>query len=199
MEDWGKINFIGVWSRDYSPRRTRSANAFKLWDAMLNAGHRIAATSGRDWHKLDESPVSYGITYLGLRDDEHNEEGALHALRLGRICVTAGPLLTAYVREGPKRVHPGAQSTAGTHKLVVTLDTNQNNGLWKHFDITPRMWRVINNGTCVHEQAVAGDFTEELTLALDAGWVRVELFGDYLGEVDMRIAFTNPMYVTEIE
>lgn len=195
MQDWNKIDFIEVWSRDFPANRIRSKNAFALWDAMLREGYRIAATSGRDWHRPDTKPTHYGVTYLGLSDDAMNAAGALDAVRCGRICVTAGPLLTAQLSHSDQMIHPGDVSPCGTVRLMISLDSKNNVSEWRRFPIQPVRWKVILNGVCIAERACAEQTEDCIEVELTPGWLRVELFGTYPNAADERIAFTNPFYI----
>lgn len=192
---WEAIDFIEVWSKDAAPSRIQSHNAFALWDAMLRQGYRIAATSGRDWHRPDDKPKPYCVTYLGLPQAEQNEAGALRAIRSGRICVTAGPLFTAHMMQDGRDVYPGDALRAGTAKLTVSLRPAKERGKQQCFSIIPKQWRVIAGGTCILAQACETE--SEVVLDLPQGWLRIELFGDYLNTPNTRIAFTNPFYVEE--
>lgn len=193
LQDWKKIDFIEVWSRDFPIGRVRTDNAFALWNAMLQEGYHISATSGRDWHRPDIKLTHYGTTYIGIEDGTCNETGALHALKRGRSCVTAGPLLTAQVAREGLLFHPGDTLSSGDVTVKVTISSDNNVGLWQRFKIIPRYWRVMHNGTYLTEQDCR--CTKEHTLMIRKGWMRIELFGTYLDMEDARIAFTNPFYI----
>ena len=193
MQDWNKIDYIEVWSRDFPIGRARTMQAFSLWDRLLQQGYHISATSGRDWHRPDAAPTHYGTTYLGIEDGCYDEFGALRALKNGRVCVTAGPLLTASVRCGDTCYLPGDTLPSGTANITISLDEQQNVGLWQQFPIIPRGWRIIHNGRCLAKQDGTG--VRNGTWELDAGWIRIELFGRCMEHEDVRIAFTNPFYI----
>lgn len=66
IHDWSKVDYIEVWSTLMPFMKQDSQRAFALWTDLLNEGHRLAATSGRDWHRTlpDDAPAA--ITYIGL-------------------------------------------------------------------------------------------------------------------------------------
>ncbi len=66
IHDWSQVDYIEVWSTLMPFMKQDSQRAFALWTELLNEGHRLAATSGRDWHRTlpDDAPAA--ITYIGL-------------------------------------------------------------------------------------------------------------------------------------
>ncbi len=66
IHDWSQVDYIEVWSTLMPFMKQDSQRAFALWTSLLDEGHRLAATSGRDWHRTlpDDAPAA--ITYIGL-------------------------------------------------------------------------------------------------------------------------------------
>ncbi|MFD1990814.1 CehA/McbA family metallohydrolase [Paenibacillus nicotianae] len=117
ITNWQKIDYIEVWSTLMPAIKKDSQRAFAWWTSLLNEGHRITATSGRDWHRTEAHDAPAAITYLGTEDEETlwysldmlqtsevsytdhielepKDYSALTALRQGAVTVTMGPLLT---------------------------------------------------------------------------------------------------------
>ncbi len=190
---WENVDYIEVWSRDFSPEAIRSFRAFAMWENLLKQGYHIGATSGRDWHRPDAKPTSYGTTYLGF-DGAMTQETALDAIRRGRMCVTAGPLfsMTGTAADG-KTVEIGDTVPSGRLKLNFTVDDTQNVDDWKQFAVEPKELRLVQNGEVVHSQPVEPHMTVELTA--EKGYLRAELMGRYRTHENYRVAFTNPIYI----
>ncbi|WP_322904081.1 CehA/McbA family metallohydrolase [Paenibacillus campi] len=78
IHNWSQVDYIEVWSTLMPFMKQDSQRAFALWTALLNEGHRLAATSGRDWHRTlpDDAPAA--ITYIGLGSvtEEHSQYGS---------------------------------------------------------------------------------------------------------------------------
>ncbi|MEW4369347.1 CehA/McbA family metallohydrolase [Paenibacillus kandeliae] len=66
VHDWSQIDYIEVWSTLMPFVKQDSQRAFALWTSLLNEGHRLAATSGRDWHRTLPEDAPAAITYIGL-------------------------------------------------------------------------------------------------------------------------------------
>ncbi|MDF2959586.1 MAG: histidinol-phosphatase [Paenibacillus sp.] len=75
VSDWSKVDYIEVWSGLFPSIRRNNARAFALWTELLNRGHRIAATSGRDWHVSDPVTEPVSATFLGIRNGDEEREG----------------------------------------------------------------------------------------------------------------------------
>lgn len=194
VQHWEHMDYIEVWSRNFAPATIQSDRAFRMWEGLLAQGYHIAATSGRDWHRPDATPVGYGFTYLGF-EGEMTEQTALDAVRRGRLCITAGPLLTMHgVTHAGHRLEIGDTLACSEMRLFLSIDTAQNLDEWKRFGTEAREIRIINNGRVIASCA-AGERIQ-LDAAPQPGYLRADLFGSYHGREDCRIAFTNPVYLT---
>lgn len=193
IEKWENINYIEVWSRDFSPCAVRSFRAFRMWEELLLKGYHIGATSGRDWHRPDVNSTSYGTTFLGF-DGEITPETALDAVRRGRMCVTAGPLLTmSGVTQDGTSFSIGDTISADTVTLHFAIDFLQNVDDWKRFSIEAHRLEVIQNGKVI--AALPAEDVATVSVKLEPGYLRADLVGQYLTKENHRIAFTNPIYI----
>lgn len=116
--DWSQIDYIEVWSTLMPFVKQDSQRAFALWTSLLNEGHHLAATSGRDWHRTLPEDAPAAITYIGLEPsylsqdwNEINDWSVaaqrtpaqlqddrqyIEAIRSGRLSITMGPMLDLY-------------------------------------------------------------------------------------------------------
>ncbi|MBB6733048.1 CehA/McbA family metallohydrolase [Cohnella zeiphila] len=203
IQDWREIDYIEVWSKTFAPIQADNHRAFGLWTELLNAGVRIAATSGRDWHEQTETDDPLSVTYLGL--EERSDEpltvaaAAMAALGAGRASVTIGPLLTMEVRSEAGRAYGiGEAVPAGANgfeaRAQILFSVRQ--GLW---ELEPQPFRLLitgSAGTIAERTIEPADGDYALPFPPDASrplWIRAELWGVVRG-ASVRIAFTNAIY-----
>ncbi|MCC3372742.1 CehA/McbA family metallohydrolase [Cohnella sp. REN36] len=206
IADWNDFDYIEVWSGTWAPIKTDNARAFALWTERLNAGDRIAATSGRDWHRQEDTDEPLSVTYLGLADEEAPfADEAVRALREGRVSVTIGPLLTLEAElEGRKIGIGGVVARAAaeaSHPLAVTasLRFGDREGRWT---LPAQIYslRIVGSGGVLAERPV-GAADGDSRFELDAGgetWLRAELWG-VARDARTMIAFTNAIYLEGAE
>ncbi|MEK3787475.1 MULTISPECIES: CehA/McbA family metallohydrolase [Paenibacillus] len=203
IQDWSKVNYIEVWSGTFASIKISNQRAYSLWTDKLNAGYRIAATSGRDWHEqiTTEEPIS--VTYLGIPADiEPTEADLVQALSVGRASVTIGPLLTLELEVRGDKVGIGSvvrrysmEETAVAH---IGLDFTVRSGLWRLQDQTCRLVLCSNLGIENERDISLRDLSgsEHYQAALNSNgrqWLRAELWGTVQG-ANTLIAFTNAIY-----
>jgi hypothetical protein len=204
VSDWNEIDYVEVWSGLFPSIRRNNARAFALWTDLLNKGHRIAATSGRDWHVSDPVIEPISATFLGIREEDVAGggliTGALYALKRGSVSVSMGPLpqLSVIGADG-KQAGIGdilALSPSGERMLeVVTgVDFSARAGHWELPDQKLKMKLVSNLG----ELSVV-ELTREqpqISCSFDlkgVSWLRSELYGAFCNAHTM-IGFTNAIY-----
>lgn len=147
IADWESVDFLEVWSRDDAPKKVQSLHAFALWEQLLLRGCRITATSGRDWHR--EDTLAYTHTYIGT-EDALSTQAVLEAVRNGRVCLSAGPLLTMRARnEAADFVEIGAEIWAGMAEVEICVNTETMENDWNPAQICAREIQIIHNGLVV--------------------------------------------------
>lgn len=212
VRDWNDIDYIEVWSGTFPSIKADNLRAFAFWTERLNAGFKIAATSGRDWHEqvATEEPVS--VTYLGLdHADEpigmkHIPKAAVQALGKGRAAVTIGPLVTMEVESAgsfftigdtvsmPDSNHNGVVDRYVAH---VKTDFSVRVGLWELPEQSFTLRITGNKGTLTELSVGAADEVYRMNIPADGLlWVRAELWGAVRGARTL-IAFTNAIYFNE--
>jgi len=205
IRDWNDFDYIEVWSTTFAPVKQDNQRAFALWTSLLNEGVRIAATSGRDWHRQEETEDPLSVTYLGLKEgDASIQEATVNALREGRVAVTIGPLVTMEVRSEASGAAYGLGAAIPTgrpddkehYTARVHVSFSVREGLWQLPDQSYKL--VINsNEGCLAEMRIgAEDKHYEIGLGpseKQSVWIRAELWGIVRG-VRALIAFTNAIY-----
>lgn len=190
IADWDAVDFLEVWSRDDAPRKVQSLRAMQLWEQLLNRGCRITATSGRDWHREDSK--AYGHTYIGI-EDILTTDTILEAVRKGRVCLSAGPLLTMRGKMADTRVEIGDMVSPGEMEIELELNEHTMENDWDRSQMYPKEIRFVHNGSIV--MCCPTDRRQYVRLSLSAGWLRADLIGTYYGRTEQCLAFTNPIFI----
>ncbi|MFD1773579.1 CehA/McbA family metallohydrolase [Paenibacillus rhizophilus] len=199
IKDWNDLDYIEVWSGTFASVKPENRRAFALWTDRLNAGIRIAATSGRDWHEQANTDEPLSVTYLGLDDEPGTiSQKAVRALAQGRVSVTVGPLVTMEAEAAGALYGIGesvtVQNGADLIQLHVKIDFSVRQTLWElpKQDFTLKITGI--SGTLA--QCAAG-FADQLygfsIPAYGLIWARAELWGVVKG-VRTMVAFTNAIY-----
>lgn len=192
VQNWENISYIEIWSQENPMVRTKNVMAIEWWTELLDAGHHLAATAGRDWHFYDSEPVVLTATYLGLADGVLSEENGLDALRAGRTFVTMGPTMTIEARQNGQAYGLGDTMPAGPCTVRVDVCETERRDQWERWGIAVKEIVVRYKGGAVRKPYRG----EPAELAVDADtWMRVELYGDKQGRYGELLAISSPIYL----
>ena len=192
VRDWEAVDFLEVWSRDSAPGKIQSLRALHLWETLLNRGFHITATTGRDWHR--EDTFHYAHTYV-LAGKRLTKESVLRAIKAGKVCLTAGPLLTMKgLLADETLVMPGGTIAAGLIELELELDEWTMPNDWERSEVTAQEIQLVQNGEVIRR--LAPETSQRILVNAVPGWLRADLIGTYYGKKDLRIALTNPIYIS---
>jgi len=205
IRDWNTFDYIEVWSTTFAPVKQDNKRAFALWTSLLNEGVRIAATSGRDWHRQEVTEDPLSVTYLGLKEEDTSvQEAVANAIRDGRVAVTIGPLMTMEVH---------GEASGAAYELGAVVPSDDSNDIERYaahvnvsFSVREGIWQlpeqsyrlVVNSseGELAEMRIGAEDKHYEIKLDLNQKrpvWIRAELWGT-VRSVRALIAFTNAIY-----
>lgn len=190
VSDWEAVDFLEVWSRDNAPSKIQSFRAIELWEQLLNRGCRITATSGRDWHREDS--LAYAHTYVGT-EGKLTTASVLNAVWQGRVCLSAGPLLTMRVNTGGQYAEIGDTVIPEVLRIEFQLDKGTMENDWDRDQIYPREIQLIHNGRVAFR--CTAESQQFVQLPMTSGWIRADLLGDYYGKTNQRLALTNPIFI----
>ena len=191
VADWAAVDYLEVWSRDDAPRKIQSLRAFALWEQLLDRGCRITATSGRDWHREDS--FAYAHTYVGV-DGNLTQDAILDAVRGGRVCLAAGPLLTMHGTDAdgnPWQI--GDELPTGDIEVDLDVDETTLPHDWDRSQVQMQELRLVHNGRVL--AVCPAEPHQRLHLSAAPGWLRADLIGTYYGRAGQHIAFTNPLFL----
>jgi predicted metal-dependent phosphoesterase TrpH len=204
IRDWNEIDYIEVWSGTFPSIKKDNLRAYQLWTDQLNAGYRIAATSGRDWHFQTETEDPISVTYLGLEDGEDSlRKQAVKAISQGRVSVTIGPLITMEIAKANVFYKLGdliplgdTVSTDEQHlsQAHIHVDFSVRKGIWEIADQDFTLLLIGNTGILSEQRIRSVD--ENYSFHINSSnliWIRAELWGTVRG-ARVLIAFTNAIY-----
>ncbi|AIQ11198.1 CehA/McbA family metallohydrolase [Paenibacillus durus] len=201
IRDWNDLDYIEVWSGTFAPVKPENRRAFALWTDRLNAGIRIAATSGRDWHEQTATDDPVSVTYLGLDDGPGTiSQQAVRALAQGRAAVTTGPLVTMEAEADGTWYGIGesvpVENGADLINLHVKIDFSVRQTLWELPAQDFALKITGNSGTLAQFAARSADQIHRFSIPADGLiWARAELWGIVKGMRTM-VAFTNAIYIS---
>ena len=203
IRDWRDFDYIEVWSKTFAPAQADNRRAFRLWTDLLNAGVRIAAVSGRDWHEQAETDEPVSVLYLGIEGEASGAreiaQAALEALGAGRASVTIGPLLTLKLRSAAGREYVlGDAVPQGEREFEALAEVS--------FSVRRGLWQLDGDSVLLVLTGAGGPLAERRIGLADCGlsfgfempdsrpaWIRAELWGSVRG-ARVMIAFTNAIY-----
>lgn len=198
VQDWSQVDYVEVWSGPHPQHNPINDLALQYWTDLLNRGHRLAASCGRDWHGPDKGPAPHmPVTYVGVEEGGVNTRTVREALRAGRTCVTSGPSVSLSVAQNSRVYGIGDEVKPGKATLRLEVDLRTRASQWAGFGIGPRKVHIVQNGAPVRSFDCTEDLTQhgEAELDLWPGWLRLEVEGEYMQKSSQLLAFTSPVYV----
>lgn len=193
---WDLVSYVELWSEADPHARMKNHLALPWYDALLNAGHRLGVSAGRDWHAADPDPSHPPLltaTYLGV--DTADTAGALEALRAGRSLITLGPVPAFSVACGGQSFGLGETVPAGRISASAGLGPDSPLAHWRAWEVEAKRIRLVMNGRTAAEipcEAEGG----AVTLEAVPGWIREEIWGTCRGSrEECLLALTSPIYV----
>ena len=193
VKNWEAVDYIEVWSKHSPTTRFDNPMACAMWTDLLNRGYHIAVTAGRDWHWETEKKHA-AATYIGLEDGVVSAETVRDAFRNGRTYLTCGPGMDISVEQGGGIFTIGQTVIPGPCRLTVKLDRNERRTVWEEFGIEPKKLRVVINGNVACSSECTDKDLYNFDFEAERGWLRLEMYGDALGESGKQIGLSSPFY-----
>lgn len=194
VKDWNLIDYIEVWSTTYPNTHSFNQQSLGFWTELLKKGYKISATSGRDWHnpdKDDERPHA-AATYVGIEEAIVTSDNAADGIKRGRVFVTAGPYMDIKFTKDNKEYNLGDEIDCGVLEISVKIVEDVRSDIWAGFNIKTKTIKIIHNGDIVeYYNGIEGKFTINVT----KGFLKVEIYGDYLEKHDQLLGFSSPLYI----
>lgn len=176
---------------NWSDNDWANPQAVAMWTEWLNAGYRITAIGGTDYHLPQlkpgyKAPQRMGLAGTYVYADELSGAAILAGVRQRRVYVSLGPKVTFQARHNGKSYDIGAD-------LGELNGTVEFNGTVAHN--LPVQAQLIKNGHITAGMSFKDgsgnwQFSDEMTPA-DTAWYRL----DVLDEAEHLVAVTNPIFV----
>ena len=161
-----------------------------MWHSLLDKGYRIAATFGRDWHRLKGNLYESACTYLLSDEEKLTPEGIKSAIQKGRTSVSVGPLFYAFTSGGKTM---GDTIEEGKTVFDIMLDTNRIERMGIKESIVPKKIKVVScEGEILFE--VSSSMQRLELSAENSKWYSFELWGSIDGKENCMLAVTSPIY-----
>ncbi len=190
VKEWSNVDYIEIWHEDMNKISSENTKSVELWNALLDKGYRLAASYGRDWHRL-ENHGHYGCTYIDI-DGEINPQNALRGIRMGKTVVSTGAKFFFRVHRHGNTYTIGDTVKRGNYTFSFFTDIHSREKDAGEESVVYKTIKVVTNGGKV---ALETRYSEKhVRLRMDKGqWYRAELWGTVDGEA-VALAITSPIY-----
>jgi hypothetical protein len=188
------LTCLEIWNDPSWPDNvTANPQALALWTRLLNAGHRITAVGGSDYHRPQprpgevKPPERLGLPGTYVYAESLSVAAVLQALRRHRVYVSMAPQLTFQAEASGH--YWGIGDDIGAFDGPVTFGAVINNCP------QPARLQLLRNGRVAREEIVDSDsyqFQYRATLCPDeSAWFRLDLLQ---ADSDLIWAVTNPIF-----
>lgn len=196
------VDAMEVWQ---GPWPHRNEESLALWDRLLNAGRRLPAVGGSDYHCPAGAEMNFlrlGQPTTWVKASARSVPAILDAIRAGRVSISVTP-------DGP-RLDLRAGAGQMTSEMGGELSLSPGAGVDVEVEIKRGAdWtlRLIADGAVAHEEPVTATPIIIRVRVPAERYVRAELVGDVPREFlpanappdidlrDWRWALTNPVYL----
>lgn len=188
----GYLNCLEVWNDPSWPDNSRAnPRAVALWSDWLNAGYRITAIGGSDYHRPipksgDMKPAErLGVPSTYVLAEELSSPAILDALRRRRAYVSMGPLVSLEAWADSARCGMGDALEGLSDTIEFTASVRNAPGSARA--------QIVRNGQVVFDHPVGGRMPMQYcdrVEVVDTRWYRLDV-RDTNGGV---LAITNPIF-----
>lgn len=190
VKNWNNVDYMEIWHEDLNKISSENVKSVELWTSLLDKGCKIAASYGRDWHRLEKSG-HYGCTYIDI-EGEVNEASAIRGIRMGKTVVSSGAKFFFRLHRYGNTYTIGETVKAGTYTFSFYTDLHSRQKDAGEESVKYKTIKIISNGG----KAVLETRYDQrhVRLKLEGGhWYRAELWGTVDGE-SYPLAITSPVY-----
>lgn len=192
VRDWDQVDFIEVWNRTNPQDSPASKKAYDHWIVLLQKGHRLSCTAGRDWHRIEEKQQNMALTYIGLTD--MSVKGIKNSLARGNLYMTLGPRIElSLIQDGQLR-YMGDEVRSGPATVKMKIKSVEPERL-TYFGFEVNELHLIQNEKNVTRIPIAEGQEKRTELNLEPGYLRIEGYGTVNYRRDQLLLVCNPFYV----
>ncbi|MCM1286299.1 MAG: CehA/McbA family metallohydrolase [Acetobacter sp.] len=190
IKNWHNVDYMEIWHENMSGLSSENEKSLKLWTDLLDLGFKIAASYGRDWHRMEKSG-HYGCTYIDI-DGEVNEKNVIRAIRMGKTIVSTGAKFFFRVHRLGSTYEIGSTVRKGTYTFSFFTDLHSREKDAGEESVIYKTIKIISNGGKTVLETRCDE--RHTRLKLECGkWYRAELWGTVDGE-KKPLAITSPIY-----
>lgn len=193
IHDWEKVSFAEVWSKASNETLKSNSRALSWWMSLLNQGHHLAVTSGRDWHRPDHPERPFAVTYAGLEDGVFSTENVCRALRAGRTFVTYGAVLHAEAAAEGKIYGIGETVPADSCTVTVRLEAGDRWHCWRRWNYSWDRICLIADGRKTAELPYDGN--PAVFRIQGCRWFIAAVYGRRENGAEEMLAMTSPIWL----
>lgn len=190
VRDWSNVDYIEIWHEDMNKISSENVKSVELWTSLLDKGYRLAASYGRDWHRL-ENEGHYGCTYIDI-DGAATAQSAIRGIRMGKTVVSTGAKFFFRVHRHGNTFAIGDTVKRGNYTFSFFTDIHSREKDAGEESVVYKTIKVVSNGGRV---VLETRYTEKhVMLKMEKEhWYRAELWGTVDGEA-VPLAITSPIY-----
>lgn len=190
VKNWGNVDYMEVWHEDFNRISMENTKAVDLWSSLLDKGHKIAITYGRDWHRIETSG-HYGCTYVDI-DGEVNQQNAIRAIRMGKTVASTGAKFFFRLHRNGNTYAIGETVKKGTYTFSFFTDVHSREKNSGAEEVEYKTIKVLTNGQKVVLETRYDERHVRLKFEKNS-WYRAELWGTVDGK-SYPLAITSPVY-----
>lgn len=194
VHKWENIDYIEVWSKPFPASKSANERAMMMWTSLLDRGYRLAATYGKDWHRLSPEEVPSACTYIGTECETLTGKEIKNAVLNGRTAVAMGPRVLMSAKQGSNEFNLGGCLKAGENtEFTIEVNETVRRNMWEKFNFSVETVRLVGvGGKTVCEIKYDGN-NVTFNLTAKKGWYRAEIWGT-AADLPCELGFTSPIY-----
>jgi hypothetical protein len=187
------VHCLEIWNDpSWGDNRTANPQAIDLWMRLLNAGYRMTAIGGSDYHRptnkpgVVKPPDRLGLPRTFVYAESLSGAAILDGVRRGRAFVSMGPSVRFAARRNGESFAIGDQlgSAAGEVEFTGEVDPGT----------TPGVARIVQDGAVVHEVRLREQGTPIAARVALTGDRPTWCVLDVRDDDGLLLAITNPIF-----
>jgi hypothetical protein len=194
LTELANVHCLEIWNDPSWPdNAAANPQTVSLWSDWLNAGHRITALGGSDYHRPEpksgenKPPERLGLPSTFVYAENLSGAAILKGVRQRRVYVTTGPRVSfqAYADGTIHEIGADLKELDGTIEFKGTVSNHD----------SPARIQLIKNGYVMAEAALQEgtgvlQHSDKVT-PTDSAWYRL----DVLDQNEQILAVTNPIFI----
>jgi len=185
--DYGRVDFIEIWTYPFICRRQEIRKAFQFWDQLLNEGIRISGSSSIDLHDISQSPQEEPFPWMSIHCPSSNPNNLIESIRSGSFYSTNGPEIDLQLSSNSTTIILG-ETLLVQDEITLHCQINQD-------DFKGHL-HIISDGKIVRRVFIKDGIPYKIKLEkkeTPSKWLRTELYYDE--QSNYLATFTNPFYI----